>query len=217
MEKRLAGWKRMYLSKGGRLTLIKSTLSNLPTYFLSLFPIPVTVARRLEKIQREFLWAGMGEERKFHLVKWSVVCSPVRVGGLGLRSLVLFNKALLGKWLWRFGVERLSFWREIIGAKYGVIEGGWCSVDGRGSYGVSLWRYIRRGWSDFRDNVNYEVGYGNNIRFWDDRWCGDQPLKVRFPSLHRIALEPSAMVNDVLTIHNGSHSWNPIFERGLQD
>lgn len=81
MEKRLAGWKRMYLSKGGRLTLIKSTLSNLPTYFLSLFPIPVTVARRLEKIQREFLWAGMGEERKFHLVKWSVVCSPVRVGG----------------------------------------------------------------------------------------------------------------------------------------
>ena len=49
-EKRLAGWKRMYLSKGGRLTLIKSTLSNLPTYYLSLFPIPVGVAHRIEKI-----------------------------------------------------------------------------------------------------------------------------------------------------------------------
>ena len=36
---RLARWKRLYLSKGGRVTLIKSTLSNLPTYFLSLFPI----------------------------------------------------------------------------------------------------------------------------------------------------------------------------------
>jgi hypothetical protein len=35
MEHRLAGWKRLYLSKGGRLTLIKSTLSNLPTYYLS--------------------------------------------------------------------------------------------------------------------------------------------------------------------------------------
>ena len=44
MERKLASWKRMYLSKGGRLTLIKSTLSNLPTYFLSLFPIPVAVA-----------------------------------------------------------------------------------------------------------------------------------------------------------------------------
>ena len=44
MEKRLAGWKSLYLSKGGRVTLIKSTLSNLPTYFLSLFPIPASVA-----------------------------------------------------------------------------------------------------------------------------------------------------------------------------
>ena len=40
MEKRLAGWKRLYLSKGGKLTLLKSTLSNLPTYFLLLFTIP---------------------------------------------------------------------------------------------------------------------------------------------------------------------------------
>jgi hypothetical protein len=37
VEKRLAGWKRLYLSKGGRVTLIKSTLSSLPTYLLSLF------------------------------------------------------------------------------------------------------------------------------------------------------------------------------------
>ena len=44
MERRLAGWKRLDLSKGGRVTLIKSTLSNLPTYFLSLFPIPAAVA-----------------------------------------------------------------------------------------------------------------------------------------------------------------------------
>jgi hypothetical protein len=44
MKCRLVGWKRLYLSKGGRLTLIKSTLSNLPTYYLSIFPISVSVA-----------------------------------------------------------------------------------------------------------------------------------------------------------------------------
>ena len=33
MEKKLSGWKRLYLSKGGMLTLLKSILSSLPTYF----------------------------------------------------------------------------------------------------------------------------------------------------------------------------------------
>ena len=64
----------MYLSKGGRLTLIKSTLSNLPTYFLSLFPIPTGGARRIDKIQRYFLWGGMGEGVKFHLVNRDQIC-----------------------------------------------------------------------------------------------------------------------------------------------
>jgi hypothetical protein len=51
MERKLAGWKRLYLSKGGMITLYKSTLSNLPTYFLSLFPILVSLANRVEKLQ----------------------------------------------------------------------------------------------------------------------------------------------------------------------
>ena len=51
------------LSKGGRLTLVKSTLSSLPTYYLSLFVIPVAVADRLKRIQRKFLW-GSSEECK---------------------------------------------------------------------------------------------------------------------------------------------------------
>jgi hypothetical protein len=33
IKRQLASWKRLYLSKGGRVTLIKSTLANLPTYF----------------------------------------------------------------------------------------------------------------------------------------------------------------------------------------
>jgi hypothetical protein len=54
MERRLAGWKMLYLSKGGRSILIKSTLSNLLTYYLLLFPIPIGVANRLEKFNETF-------------------------------------------------------------------------------------------------------------------------------------------------------------------
>jgi hypothetical protein len=53
----------MYLSKGSRVTLIKSTL-NWPTYFMSLFPFPTGVANRIEKLQLDFLWGVLGEEFK---------------------------------------------------------------------------------------------------------------------------------------------------------
>ena len=36
IEWKFAGWKKLYLSKGGRQTLLKSTLSSLPTFFFFL-------------------------------------------------------------------------------------------------------------------------------------------------------------------------------------
>jgi hypothetical protein len=72
----------MYLSKGARLTILKSTLSNLPTYFFLLFPILVSVANRLDKRQRDFLWGGIGDEAKFDLVNWNRICTPLHSGGL---------------------------------------------------------------------------------------------------------------------------------------
>lgn len=86
--------------------------------------IPASVACRLEKLRRDFLWGGMGEEAKLHLVQWKKVCSPMQNGGLGFRNLCMFNQALLGKCLWRYNQEEDSLWRKIIDAKYGMGEGG---------------------------------------------------------------------------------------------
>ena len=97
-KKWLALWKRHYLLKGGRQTLIKSTLSSLAIYFMSLFVIPKRVAAKLEKIQRDFLWGGGELEKKPYLINWSIVCLEKLNGGLGFKSLHLFNKALLDKW-----------------------------------------------------------------------------------------------------------------------
>ena len=123
-KRKLATWKKQYLSKGGRLTLIKSTLSNLPIYFMSLFVIPRKVRIRLEKIQREFLWGDVEGRRRIHLVRWTAICKDKKYGGLGLRHLKDFNHALLRKWLWRFPLESESFWRKVIIGKFGEEEGG---------------------------------------------------------------------------------------------
>jgi len=127
------------------VTLIHSTLSSIPTYYLSLFHIPVSVAKKLERLQREFLWSGMGDETKFHLVNWHRVCTPIKAGGLGVRNVNNFNRALLGKWVWRFSQERDALWRSVIDVKYGSVRGGWCSLPVTGPYGVGVWKFIRRG------------------------------------------------------------------------
>jgi hypothetical protein len=94
----------VYLTKGNRTTLIKSTLSNLSTYFMSLFPLPTSVAKHIEKLQRDYLWGGLGEEFKYHLLNWSKV--SIFEGGMRARNLLRFNHAVLGKWLWHYGFER---------------------------------------------------------------------------------------------------------------
>ena len=111
LRKRLSIWKRQYISKGGRLTLIRSTLSSMPIHCMSLFYMPRSVRLRLERIQRNFLWGGGALERKPHLVDRFIVCSDKRKDGLGVRNSALLNKALLCKWNWHFTVEREALWR----------------------------------------------------------------------------------------------------------
>jgi len=106
----------MYLSKGGRVTLIKSTLANLLTYYMPLFHLLTSVANCIEKLQHDFLWGGLGEEFKFHSVSWSKVCSPISERGLGIRNLLAFNSTLFGKWLWRYGL------RETLGGELWWIQ-----------------------------------------------------------------------------------------------
>nr|KAJ0222789.1 hypothetical protein LSAT_V11C200061880 [Lactuca sativa] len=100
-QDKLSQWKAKSLSFGGRLTLIKSVLSNLPTYFMSLFVAPVGVIEKLERIKRRFLWGG------------SVIASK-ETGGLGVGSLNAFNTALIVKWWWRFRKDPGSIWAKAI-------------------------------------------------------------------------------------------------------
>ncbi|KAG5604746.1 hypothetical protein H5410_026238 [Solanum commersonii] len=68
--KRLTNWKSQYLSWGGRLTLINSVINALPSYMMSIFPMPSNVSKSIDALRRNFLWQGSEDKKKFHLVKW---------------------------------------------------------------------------------------------------------------------------------------------------
>jgi len=69
-----------------------------------------------------------------------------------------FNQALLEKWTWRFSQECDALWRSVIDVKYGSVRGGWCSLPVVGSYGVSVWKFIRRGWDTVAKYLRWVMG-----------------------------------------------------------
>ena len=73
-------------------------LGALGVYFLSLFVMPVTVAKKFEATRARFFWGGVGDSRKILWIKWVAVNASKDVSGLDIGSLVSFNLALVLKW-----------------------------------------------------------------------------------------------------------------------
>jgi hypothetical protein len=82
----------------------------------------------------------------------------------------MFNCTLLGKWLWRFGIERDIWWRVAVDSKFGSLWGEWCSREPVGAFGVGLWKNIRKGWETYSGFARFEVGMGLGQNF--DTICG---------------------------------------------
>nr|GEU48517.1 RNA-directed DNA polymerase, eukaryota [Tanacetum cinerariifolium] len=60
---KLTLWNARLLSTGGRLSLINSVLGSLPTYYMSLYKVPVFVCNKLESMRNNFFIGGdLGEK-----------------------------------------------------------------------------------------------------------------------------------------------------------
>ena len=149
------------------------------------------------------------------MVKWATACAPISSGGLGIRKVRLFNKALLGKWLWRFGIENDALWRQVIEMKYGCGWGGWCTRSINGPYGVGLWKSISQGWPSFSRHILYNIGDGSRVKFWKDRWCGESSLAFSYPNLFRFCKNKEASVAELMKSSNGVLFWDVSFFRGV--
>ncbi|RVW17671.1 Transposon TX1 uncharacterized 149 kDa protein [Vitis vinifera] len=185
-------------------------------YFLSLFKIPASVAAKIERLQRDFLWSGVGEGKRDHLVRWDVVCKPKTIGGLGLGNISWRNLALLGKWLWRYPREGLALWHQVILSIYGSHSNGWdANTLVRWSHRCP-WKAIAQVFQGFSLITRYVVGNGERIRFWEDLWWGDQPLGTQYPRLFRVVVDKNISISSVLG-PSRPFLWNLNFRRNLSD
>ncbi|GJY16790.1 protein PAF1 [Tanacetum coccineum] len=172
---RLSKWKTKTLSLGGRLTLIKSVLGSLPTYYFSLFKVPSGVLKNLESLRSNFFRGNVRGDRKLAWVSWDKVLANKEVGGLGVNSFNAMNRALLFKLVWRFKTQHDALWVRVVKAIHGF-HGSLDRIPP--SSKSSTWIECVKGMIQLNKNgvdlmsfVSKRVGDGDKTMFWLDP-CG---------------------------------------------
>lgn len=208
-KKRLSNWKASLLSIGGRTTLIKSVLGSIGIYFLSLFPMPKGVNKKLEALRASFFWGGSHNNRKLHWCKWDSVLASVDNGGIGIGSLLATNVSLLYKWRWR-GLNCVSsLWAKIISAIHGYncfssmvskSKGPWANL-------VEVFKTCHVKYKLPKEVIVRKIGNGIDTRFWKDVWCGDKSFDFLFPRIFALEVDKNCSVASRLVLQEWSWNW----------
>jgi hypothetical protein len=173
---KLKAWKGKLMSRKGRLILVNSVLTSSMTYFLTIFDPPKWMTKKIDRIRRNFLWCG--EENASGakcMVNWRQVCSPKHLGGLGIKDLSSFSRALRLRWLW-------FDWHN----------------DDRPWHGLPL-PVSSDDMLLFHACTILKLGNGAKALFWKDPWHQGIALQHSFPGLFKLAWRKNLTVKDGLT------------------
>ena len=96
------------------------------------------MCKEIIKLQRKFLWGWGTKGRKIAWCSWENICKPKEEGGLGIRRIDLFNKALLTKRIWRMRYPKVGLWKDVLELKYG--SGRMLNTSDRNKYKSRWWK-----------------------------------------------------------------------------
>ena len=68
IRKHIEGWQTKYLSMAGQATLIKASITSIPTYAMQTTLLPQKICHHIDKLSRNFLWGGSKHHRSYHTV-----------------------------------------------------------------------------------------------------------------------------------------------------
>lgn len=206
ITKRIKSWTNKCLTYAGRAQLIQSVLFSLQVYWSSLFILPKKIIKAIEALFRSFLWSGCDLRAHGAKVSWDYMCHPKNEGGLGFKSLEIWNKVAIAKHIWfLFSGGEQSMWCQWV--KSYILKG------------ISFWRvkmpsdpsWVWRKILSLRPIIypliKCSVGNGASISLWFDNWHPIGSLWAKFGDriIYDSALGLDAKVKDI--VDNDCWKW----------
>ena len=143
-------------------------------------------------------------------------------GGLGIGNIEHRNKALLFKWVWRFGLEITSYGRRIICSKYlmdpdspwwSTTHSSNCSHFMKSIYTLLTVESIFKSLID--EGLGLSPGDGSLIKFWQDSWLFNESLCSLFPRIFALSVNKFGTISDYGSWSGSSWFWSFPLRRGL--
>ncbi|XP_018453583.1 uncharacterized protein LOC108824675 [Raphanus sativus] len=110
VKARFSSWSLKALSFAGRLLLIKTVISGITTFWCSSFILPKACVNKINSLCGLFLWSGQSEGHHSARVAWDRVTLTKEQGGLGVKDLLVWNRACSLKLMWLLFFRPSSVW-----------------------------------------------------------------------------------------------------------
>lgn len=199
LNEKLKSWKANLLSQDARVVLIKSVLSFLSLYHLSYFKLTSQEAHKCDLLLSNFFWGSGNGKNSPHMKAWDTICRPKGEGGLGIKKILEFNDALIGKQAWRVISNRDSLLSKIYLAKYSSKDHQYHFVCN--SQSSSLVRPICRKINKILAQCSWRVGDGRKTTIGSPIWIPpDSPIciETKFASKALAALQTKSLINGTI-------------------
>ena len=197
IERKLSA-SSVFLAYSGRLQLINSVISSLPTYYMCTLSMPKTVVEIIDKFRKKCLWRGSDIDAKgYNLAAWDLVLAPKQKGGLGVRDLLLQNEALLLKHLQKFYNKADIPWVQLIWDSYYQNKVPHLSPP-RGSF---WWKDILKLFDKFSEVAFCLSGKGSTVGLWGN-FNQQVSFAERFPNLYNYARNQNLSLKAAMSSEN---------------
>ncbi|XP_071699385.1 uncharacterized protein [Rutidosis leptorrhynchoides] len=218
VKDKVNNWSNRKLSYAGRLLLINSVLNAMHIYWASVFMLPSTVIKDIEKVLKSFLWSQGDSVKGRAKIAWKTVCSPKDQGGLGIKPI---------RSIWDITVDSKDSWNwvQLLGMRDKIKDHVFYVVgDG---VETSLWydKWDEKGPLSSiiprRDRYNAIIGDDISVSTFRQYQGGNWPadLSVKYPILNHVKIPEMVNKKDEVfwvkndnrkVVYSTSHVWKDL-------